>query len=88
MEIIPEEWSVGLISPFLIGLSRDSLHTSRSAKLRKNLMRAENIKVSVSIRFLVMMMMNSYLIDIFLITQMKKGFISYTAKPVTITEET
>ena len=87
MEIIPEEWSVGLISPFLIGLSRDSLHTSRSAKLRKNLMRAENIKVSVSIRFLVMMM-NLYFIDIFLITQMKKGFISYTAKPVTITEET
>ncbi len=46
MEIIPEEWSVRLISPFLIGLSRDSLHTSRNTKLRKNLMRAENIKVA------------------------------------------
>lgn len=45
MEIIPEEWSVRLISPFLIGLSRDSLHTSRNTKLKKNLMRAENIKV-------------------------------------------
>ncbi|CAB4026358.1 transforming growth factor-beta receptor-associated 1-like [Paramuricea clavata] len=63
MEIIPEEWSVRLISPFLIGLSRDSLHTSRNTKLRKNLMRSENIK-------------------------MKKGYISYTTKPVTITEET
>ena len=62
MEIIPEEWSVGLISPFLIGLSRNSLHTSRSTKLRKNLMRAENIKVRVSIGFLVVMM-NLYLIE-------------------------
>lgn len=46
MELIPNEWSVRLISPFLIGLSRDSLHASRNTKLRKNLMRAENIKVS------------------------------------------
>lgn len=47
MEIIPEEWSVRLISPFLIGLSRDSLHSSRNTKLTRNLIRAENIKVIV-----------------------------------------
>lgn len=45
MEIIPQEWSVGLVSPFLIGLSRQSLHVNRATKIKKNLVRAENIKV-------------------------------------------
>lgn len=44
MEIIPQEWSVGLVSPFLIGLSRQSLHVNRATKIKKNLVRAENIK--------------------------------------------
>ena len=45
MEVVPEEWSVTTISPFLIGLSRESLHRSRNTMLRRNLMRTENIKV-------------------------------------------
>ncbi|XP_046859685.1 transforming growth factor-beta receptor-associated protein 1-like isoform X2 [Xenia sp. Carnegie-2017] len=44
IEIIPDEWSVRLISPFLLGLSRESLHASRNSQVQKNLRRAENIK--------------------------------------------
>lgn len=44
IEIIPQEWSIRLISPFLTGLSRQSLHLNRNTKIRKNLVRAENVK--------------------------------------------
>ena len=46
MKLIPEEWSIGLISQFLSGSLRLSLHKSRTTKMLSSLARGENIKVS------------------------------------------
>ena len=46
MKLIPEEWSIGLISQFLSGSVRLSLHKSRNTKILRSLARGENIKAS------------------------------------------
>ena len=46
MKLIPEEWSIGLISQFLSGSLRLSLHKSRTTKMLSSLARGENVKVS------------------------------------------
>lgn len=48
MKLIPEEWSIGLISQFLSGSLRLSLHKSRTTKMLSSLARGENIKMKSS----------------------------------------
>ena len=48
MKLIPEEWSIGVISQFLSGSVRSSLHRSRNTKILRSLARGENIKASVN----------------------------------------
>lgn len=48
MKLIPEEWSIGLISQFLSGSVRLSLHKSRNTKILRSLARGENIKMRSS----------------------------------------
>ena len=47
MKLIPEEWSIGVISQFLSGSVRLSLHKSRKTKILRSLARGENIKASL-----------------------------------------
>jgi len=47
MKLIPEEWSIGVISQFLSGSVRLSLHKSRNTKILRSLARGENIKASL-----------------------------------------
>ena len=51
MKLIPEEWSIGVISQFLSGSVRLSLHRSRNTKILRSLARGENIKASVYCKF-------------------------------------
>lgn len=48
IKLVPEEWSIGLISQFLSGSVRLSLHKSRSTKILSGLARAENLKMKSS----------------------------------------
>jgi len=48
MKLIPEEWSIGVISQFLSGSVRLSLHRSRNTKILRSLARGENIKMRSS----------------------------------------
>ena len=47
MKLIPEEWSIGVISQFLSGSVRLSLHKSRNTKILRSLARGENLKASL-----------------------------------------
>lgn len=47
LKLIPNEWSIGLISQFLSGSVRLSLHKSRTTKILSGLARGENLKVSM-----------------------------------------
>ena len=47
LKLIPNEWSIGLISQFLSGSVRLSLHKSRTTKILSGLAREENLKVSM-----------------------------------------
>ncbi|KAJ7372432.1 transforming growth factor, beta receptor associated protein 1, partial [Desmophyllum pertusum] len=47
MKLIPEEWSIGVLSQFLSGSVRLSLHKSRTTKLLSSLSRGENLKASL-----------------------------------------
>ena len=47
MKLIPEEWSIGVISQFLSGSVRLSLHKSRNTKILRSLARGENVKASL-----------------------------------------
>ena len=51
MKLIPEEWSIGVISQFLSGSVRLSLHRSRNTKILRSVARGENIKASVYCKF-------------------------------------
>lgn len=56
IQILPDSWSVQLISQFLFGSLRETLHQRRMAKLQKALSQAEfmrhkNIKVSLTTCF-------------------------------------
>ena len=51
VKLIPDEWSIGLISQFLSGSVRLSLHKSRTSKILSGLARGENLKVGLVICF-------------------------------------
>lgn len=48
VKLIPDEWSIGLISQFLSGSVRLSLHKSRTSKILSGLARGENLKLKTS----------------------------------------
>nr|XP_058955595.1 transforming growth factor-beta receptor-associated protein 1-like [Pocillopora verrucosa] len=48
MKLIPDEWSIGVISQFLCGSVRSSLHKSRTSKILSSLARGENLKMRSS----------------------------------------
>ncbi|XP_067054728.1 transforming growth factor-beta receptor-associated protein 1-like [Acropora muricata] len=48
LKLIPNEWSIGLISQFLSGSVRLSLHKSRTTKILSGLAREENLKIKTS----------------------------------------
>ena len=47
MKLIPKEWSIGVVSQFLSGSVRLSLHKSRNTKILRSLARGENLKASL-----------------------------------------
>ncbi|XP_068709576.1 transforming growth factor-beta receptor-associated protein 1-like isoform X2 [Montipora foliosa] len=48
VKLIPDEWSIGLISQFLSGSVRLSLHKSRTSKILSGLALGENLKLKTS----------------------------------------
>lgn len=48
MKLIPEQWSIGLVSSFLTGSVRSSLHRKRMTEILSGLERCENLRVKAA----------------------------------------